>query len=247
LIRSLSINLSVLSKVFERRSWISPTVSRGTGVIIKINSALRACGLKLIRELHDRGLRVMADLKLNDIYETMSIDASVLAPYKPEFLTVMCSAEIDGIEIVRRALAGITEVLGVTVLTSFDEEECQSVYGCSAKAGVLRFARMARLAGLAGLILSPQEAEMLTKHPELSALSLNTPGIRPAWALVKGDDQARVMTPAKAIVAGAERIVVGRPILNAAPNDEGFPASPLEAVKRTLEEIDEGLKARAKK
>lgn len=219
---------------------------KDTGVVIKVNSALRACGVELIKHLHGRGVRVMADYKLVDIPETMETDAEILFEYKPELLTVMCSAGVEGMRRVQMRSSHLTEVLGVTVLTSLDEEECQAIFTCSTKAGVLRLARLAQLAGLGGLILSSQEAEMLLKKQEL-VLSLNTPGIRPGWALVKGDDQSRVMTPAKAIAAGADRIVIGRPILQAAPNDKGLPQNPREAVAWTLTEIADGLTARRQK
>lgn len=204
----------------------------GLGVIIKVNSILRACGYDLIKELHNLGLRVFADLKLIDIPNTMETDGAMLAEVKPELVTVMCCAGIDGMASVQKAIGGETEVLGVSILTSFDEEECQAIFTCSTKAGVLRFARMAQLAGLGGLILSSQEAEMLSKKKEL-VLSLNTPGIRPEWSLVAGDDQKRVMTPGKAIEAGAKRIVIGRPIVQA--------DSPREAAMKTLEEIENAL------
>lgn len=218
----------------------------GTGVVIKINSALRACGYGLIKDLHDREVSVMADLKLVDIPETMGTDALIIAEYEPELLTVMCCAGIDGMLLVNRSL-GVTEVLGVTVLTSLNEEDCQAIFTCSTKAGVLRFARMAQLAGLGGLVLSGVELEVVAKRNELM-LSLNTPAIRPAWSVVEGDDQdkGRIMTPARAIASGADRIVVGRPILGAKPNDNGLPQNPREAVERTIAEIEEGLAARKK-
>ncbi len=210
----------------------------GLGVIIKVNSILRACGYELIKDLHGFGLRVFADLKLIDIPNTMETDGAMLAEVKPELLTVMCCAGIDGMREAKKAVGGETEVLGVSVLTSLDEEECQAIFTCSTKAGVLRFARMAQLAGLGGLILSSQEAEMLSKRQEL-VLSLNTPGIRPDWALVKEDDQAkaRIMTPGKAIKAGAKRIVIGRPVTQ----DD----NPREAAEKTLQEIEDALKEAA--
>ncbi len=213
---------------------------KGLGVYIKVNSVLRAVGYDLITRLHDLGLKVFADLKLIDIPNTMATDGEMLAQVKPEILTVMCCAGIDGMNATQKAIGETTEVLGVTVLTSLNEEECQAIFTCSTKAGVLRFARMAQLAGLGGLILSPKEVEILKNRFELM-LSLNTPGIRPEWAIVEGDDQARVLTPVKAIKGGSERIVMGRPIVKAAPNDKGLPQTPREAVERTLEEIRQGL------
>ncbi|OGY95775.1 MAG: orotidine 5'-phosphate decarboxylase [Candidatus Komeilibacteria bacterium RIFOXYD2_FULL_37_8] len=213
---------------------------QGTGVYIKVNSILRAVGYSLIVKLHDLGVKVFADLKLIDISNTMGTDGELLAEFKPDILTVMCCAGIDGMHAVQKVIGGTTEVLGVTVLTSLNEEECQSIFTCSTKAGVLRFSRMAQLANLGGLILSPQEVEVVSKRFELT-LSLNTPGIRPIWSLVEGDDQSRVLTPQKAIANGAKRIVMGRPIIEAGPNDKGLPQSPREAVDLTLKEIEAGL------
>lgn len=208
----------------------------GTGVLIKVNSILRALGYSLVTRLHDAGLKVFADLKLIDIPNTMGTDAEMLLEVKPEILTVMSCAGIDGMHSVQKIIGDSCEVLGVTVLTSLNEEECQGIFTCSTKAGVLRFARMAQLAGLGGLILSPKEVGILRNRFELT-LSLNTPGIRPNWSLVEGDDQRRVLTPAKAIKNGAERIVLGRPITGA--------DDPREAVLRTLEEIKFALETLA--
>lgn len=214
----------------------------GLGVYIKLNSVLRAVGYGLITQLHDFGLKVVADLKLIDILNTMRTDGEMLAEVKPEMLTVMCCAGIDGMHAVQETLGDSTEILGVTVLTSLGEEECQAIFTCSTKAGVLKFARMAQLAGLGGLILSPKEVDILNERFELT-LSLNTPGIRPKWALVKKDDQVRVLTLQEAIENGVDRVVVGRPIINAWPNDEGRPQNPREATELALEEIQAGLDA----
>lgn len=219
----------------------------GLGVYIKLNSVLRAIGYSLITRLHDLGLKVVADLKLIDIPNTMGIDGEMLAEVYPEILTVMCCAGIDGMYAVQKVLGDSTEILGVTVLTTLSEEESQAIFTCSTKAGVLRFARMAQLAGLGGLILAPKEVDILSERFEL-VLSLNTPGVRPEWSFIEGDDQAkaRVLTPRKAIEIGAKRIVLGRPITKAWPNDKGLPQNPREAVERTLEEIRAGLELHEK-
>lgn len=209
---------------------------KGMGVYIKVNSILRACGYEFIDQLHDLGLRVMADLKLVDIPATMAIDGALLDKAQPDLLTVMANASVAGISSVVKELSS-TEVLAVTILTSLDEEECQGVYGCSTKAGVVRFARLAQLAGCGGLVLSGKEVPMITSRPELD-LTLNTPGIRPQWAIVKGDDQKRVVTPADAIKNGVDRIIIGRPITQA--DDPG------DAVKKTLEEIQEAMEEKNK-
>jgi len=225
----------------EKQVLALATELQGTGVYIKVNSILRASGYGLITKLHDLGLKVFADLKLIDIPNTMGTDGEMLAEVKPDILTVMCCAGIDGMHAVQKILGDITEILGVTVLTSFNEEECQGIFTCSTRAGVLRFSRMAQLAGLGGLILSPKETDVVNNRFELT-LSLNTPGIRPVWSLVEGDDQSRVLTPKKAIENGAERIVMGRPIVKAASNDKGLPQNPREAVELTLKEVELTLK-----
>jgi len=204
----------------------------GTGVCIKVNSVLRFLGYELIDRLHDFGLRVFADLKLIDIPNTMATDGEFLNEIQPDILTVMACAGVNGMKAVQKEVGDHTEVLGVTVLTSFTEEESRDIFTCSTEAGVLRFAEMTQLAGLSGLILSPKEAEIVRSEFGLS-LGLNTPGIRPEWSMVDGDDQSRVLTPAKTIQAGADRIVLGRPITSA--------KNPRDAVKRTLDEISKGL------
>ncbi len=204
---------------------------QGMGVIIKVNSILRAYGYGLIHQLHDMGLRVFADLKLNDIPETMDTDAAMLADswHRPEIVTVMCGASSIGMRRVKDALGARTLVLGVTVLTSMDKPHCNAVYVTDPEETVVRLARLAFVGHADGLILSPKEVATVRAIPELGELRLVTPGIRPVWATVEGDDQKRTATPADAIRSGAERIVVGRPITQA--------TDPRDAVQRTLEEI----------
>jgi len=213
------------------------TKLEGTGVCIKINSILRACGYGLIHDLQDLGLTVMADLKLVDIPATMRIDGELLAIYKPDLLTVMANSSIAGMSAIREVLPE-TEIMAVTVLTSLDEEECQQIYCCSTKAGVVRFARMAQTAGCQSLVCSGKEVEVIKSRKDLG-LFLNTPGIRPQWAIVEGDDQKRVTTPAQAIANGVDRIIIGRPITQA--------NSPADAVKKTLDEIQQAVEEEAKK
>lgn len=202
---------------------------KGTGVYLKVNSALRACGYDLIEEIQSRGLRVFADLKLFDIGETLSTDGAFLKEAKPELLTTVCVAGVTAMQALKAELPE-TEVLGVTVLTSLKDADTQAMFTCSTEEAVMRFAQVAADAKIDGLISSPKEAEVLRAKFGM-VLSLNTPAIRPTWAIVPGDDQnpERIMTPAKAIKAGADRIVVGRPIVKA--------EKPYDAVMRTIEEI----------
>ncbi|HEY4479929.1 MAG TPA: orotidine-5'-phosphate decarboxylase [Candidatus Paceibacterota bacterium] len=202
---------------------------RGTGVYIKVNSALRAHGYNLIDLIHSHDLKVFADLKLFDIGETLATDGMFLKEAKPELLTTVCVAGVTAMRALNAELPD-TEVLGVTVLTSLKDADTQAMFTCSTEEAVMRFAQVAADAKIDGLISSPKEAEVLRAKFGI-VLSLNTPAIRPTWAIVPGDDQnpERIMTPAKAIKAGADRIVVGRPIVKA--------EKPYDAVMRTIEEI----------
>ncbi len=222
------------------RLWVREQVLRfadelkGLGVYLKVNFALRACGHKLIDEIHSRGLPVFADLKLIDIRGTMLTDGVLLREAKPELLTVMCVAGVTAMQVLKAELPD-TEVLGVTILTSLKDADTRAMFTCSTEEAVGRFAQVAADAEIDGLICAPTEAAMLRAEFG-TRFSLNTPGIRPVWAIVPGDDQNpdRIMTPTKAIRAGADRIVVGRPITQA--------KNPRDAVMRTLDEIAEALR-----
>ena len=207
---------------------------KGTGVYLKMNSALRACGYGLIEKVHSYGLRVCADLKLFDIKETLSIDGVLLGGAKPELVTAVCFASIIPMQVLKKTISEVlpdTEVLGVTVLTCLSDADMDMMFQSTVDAGVSRLAHIGESAGIDGFVCSAMEAPLIrsvVKRP----MTINTPAIRPIWAIVHGDDQnpERIMTPVKARRAGADRIVVGRPIVNA-PN-------PYDAVMRTIEEIE---------
>ena len=219
----------------QKRGWVHSQVLqlanilKGTGVYLKVNSAMRSYGHDLIDEIRSCGLKVFADLKLFDIGETLATDGALLRESKPEIVTTVCTAGIAALRALKAELPD-TEVLGVTVLTSLTDADTQVMFSCTTKEAVLRFAQVAADAGIDGLISSPKEAKMLrAKFGTL--LSLNTPAIRPLWTVVAGDDQnlKRAMTPAEAIKAGADRIIVGRPITQS--------QNPYDAVMRTIDEI----------
>lgn len=205
----------------------------GTGVYLKVNSALRACGYGLINEIRERNLRTFADLKLFDIEETLSTDGVLLREVYPELLTVVCSAGIASMKALKEAFPDI-ELLGVTVLTNLRDSDTEAMFLCSTQEAVMRFAQFAADAGIGGLISAATEVKML-REKFGNSLSYNTPAIRPSWAIIPGDDQNpdRIMTPAKAIAAGASRIIVGRPIVRA--------DNPYDAAMRTIEEIDSAM------
>ncbi len=187
-----------------------------------------------VKFVHDLGGKVFVDGKLNDIPHTVGEAASAIASSGVAMFNVHASAGIDAM-MAAVALSGSSMVLAVTVLTSFEENDGHLTFGAPIKAKVLQFARNAKLAGVNGIICSPQELELLRKREELKGLLMVTPGVRPAWAAL--NDQKRVMTPGEAIKAGADYLVIGRPITN--PPEEIV--SPVDAVQRIVEEIDAAL------
>lgn len=219
----------------QGRIWARSQVMRladslyGTGVYIKVNSILRSEGYGLINELHLRGLRVFADLKLFDISSTLATDGALLREMRPELLTTVCSTGVLAMQALKAELPD-TEVLGVTVLTNLTDEDSKAMFTCTTAEAVDRFAQFAEDAKIDGLISSAKEVEILRAKFGI-LFSLNTPAIRPVWASVAGDDQnpERSVTPSEAIKAGADRIVVGRPIVRA--------RRPYDAAMRTIEEI----------
>jgi orotidine-5'-phosphate decarboxylase len=226
----------------QGRSWVRDQVLKlteeleGTGIFIKTNSALRACGYSLIDEVHAAGLLSFADLKGVDISETLGTDGVLLREAKPELVTAMCTAGVAALRSLKDELPN-SEILGVTVLTSLNDGDTDAMFSCSVEEAVMRFARVAAAAGVDGFISSAKEAPAL--RAEFGpAMTLNTPAIRPEWSFVEGDDQnrARAASPTKAIRAGADRIVVSRPILQAKIRRD--------AVQRTLEEISKALESR---
>lgn len=122
-----------------------------------------------------------------------------------------------------------TKLLGVTILTSMDAKALREVgISGSPKAAVLRLAKLAKKSGLDGVVCSAQEAQALRKALGRDFLLLNG-GIRPTSEIDKKDDQSRKATPAFAVTAGANYLVVGRPI-NASPD-------PARVTRAVLEEI----------
>lgn len=170
-----------------------------------------AGGLPLIGELADSGKQVFADLKLHDIGNTVARGVESLSRLGVTFLTV--HAYPPTMRAAAQASKGSTRILAVTVLTSLNDAdlaESGTHFGV-AELVALR-AQQAQACGIDGLVCSAEEAARL-RGIVGNSMSLVTPGIRPAGSAA--DDQKRIMTPAKAIAAGADYLVVGRPILEA--------------------------------
>ena len=198
----------------EARTWVAQM--QGSVGVFKVGLELfTAVGPDAVRVVHDAGGRCFLDLKLHDIPATMAGAVRSAVALGVDYLTVHTSAGPSAMRAVADVANGSkTTLLGVTVLTSMDEAEIGAVglAGTPAEA-VERLARMATSNGLRGLVCSPHECARL--RAALGAdVALVVPGIRPAGAAL--GDQKRAATPSVAIRDGADLLVVGRPIRDAA-------------------------------
>jgi orotidine-5'-phosphate decarboxylase len=176
------------------------------------------------------GVQIFLDLKLHDIPATMAAAARALARLRPALLTVHAAAGTAAIRAAAEA-APDARVVAVTVLTSLGEADLQRLgLAGPASDAVRRLAAVAVEAGARGLVCSAQEVAAV--RSEVGAdIMLITPGVRPAGAAVH--DQARVATPEEALRAGADLLVIGRPITGAA--DPGAAAAAIAASLRRAE------------
>ena len=173
-------------------------------------------GLALAQELKDQhGKRIFLDMKLFDIGATVESAVRGIAQFDLDFLTVHGDPHV-----VRAAKEGAAgkdlKILGVTILTSLDRADLDAgliVPGDVAEIVTTRAAR-AFEAGADGVIASPREAALIRALPQAEGKLIVTPGVRPAGSAA--GDQKRIETPASAIAAGADHLVVGRPIWQAA-------------------------------
>jgi len=170
-----------------------------------------AGGLSYAQKLTGAGKQVFLDLKLHDIGNTVAQGVKSVAALGVTFLTV--HAYPQTMQAAVEARGGALRILGVTVLTSYDENDLKAAgYETSVEALVARRAEQARALGVDGLVCSPEEAANVRAIAG-AGMALVTPGIRPTGA--EAGDQKRIMTPAAAIAAGADYLVVGRPIVAA--------------------------------
>jgi orotidine-5'-phosphate decarboxylase len=172
---------------------------------------------------------VFLDLKLNDIPATVAGAARSVARLRPELLTVHA---VGGMAAVRAAVeaAPDTKIVAVTVLTSLSDADLERL-GVAGPVGdaVRRLAALAVEAGARGLVCSPREVAAVRTEvgPDITLI---TPGVRPAGS--EANDQARIATPEEALRAGADLLVIGRPITGAA--DPGAAAAAIGASLRKV-------------
>jgi len=170
-----------------------------------------AGGLAYTQKLADAGKRVFLDLKLHDIGNTVAQGVKSVARLGATFVTVHAYPQTMQAAVAARE--GGLRILAVTVLTSYDDGDLKAAgYDASVKTLVAARAEQAHLLGVDGLVCSPEEAADVRSIAGANMV-LVTPGIRPAGA--EAGDQKRIMTPAAAIAASADYLVVGRPIIAA--------------------------------
>jgi orotidine-5'-phosphate decarboxylase len=172
-----------------------------------------AGGLPLVRKLADQGKKVFIDLKLHDIGNTVARGVESLAALGATFLTVHAYPQTMKAAVEARAGSNL-KILAVTVLTSYDDGDLHAAgYRLGVSDLVEARAQQAQVLGIDGIVCSPEEAAALHRIVG-HQMHLVTPGIRPAGSSV--GDQKRIMTPSRAIAAGADYLVVGRPVMEAA-------------------------------
>ncbi len=189
----------------------------------KVGLELFTCaGPSFLEELRAAGKRIFLDLKLHDIPNTVRGAAAAARELGVELITVHATGGTRMIAAAAEGAGGDVRVVAITLLTSLSAMEVREVWGrreLSEDGEVVRLARLAQLAGAAGVVASPREARALRSVLGPEALIV-TPGIRPRGAEMH--DQARVATPADAVAAGADVLVVGRSITMADDPAEAF-------------------------
>ena len=194
-----------------------------------------SCGPRVVERIRGMGCDVFLDLKFHDIPNTVAKAAAAITKLGVYMFNVHASG---GYEMMNKAAEAVKKeaerlgidrpkILGVTVLTSMDENGLKKIgIDANMKNQVLRLAALAKEAGLDGVVASPVEAKEIREKLGRDFLIV-TPGVRPPWAAA--NDQKRVATPKEAIKDGADFIVVGRPVTEA--------KDPVRAAQEILKEI----------
>jgi orotidine-5'-phosphate decarboxylase len=196
-------------------------------------------GPSLFKKIKALRKKIFLDLKLHDIPNTVAGAVRSGVRHQVEMMTLHTSGGYEMLARAAEAAASEAEkirvsrpvLLGVTILTSLKSDELKEIGMAEDVLGqVARLAALARKAGLDGVVCSPQEIEAVRKE-NASPFLIVTPGIRPAWA--SAQDQKRIMTPSEALAKGADFIVLGRPVTEA--------ASPREAFSKVVAELERAV------
>ncbi len=176
-----------------------------------------AAGADILKELKHRDKKIFLDLKFHDIPNTVAGACKSAARYEVDLLTLHIGGGREALTAARNAIAGLTEppkLLGITALTSISNQQLNLDLKIPLEINdyVVQMALMGKEAGLDGAVCSPLEVESLRAICGDNFL-LVCPGVRPSWSAQ--EDQSRVMTPKQAFGAGADYLVIGRPITTA--------------------------------
>lgn len=225
----------------EAENWVRQ-LHRQVGLFKVGKQLFTRCGPAVVEMVHREGGSVFLDLKYHDIPNTVAMAAVEACRLGVKMVNVHALggremmartvAEVD--RVTPRGDAGRPLLLAVTILTSSTEATLQEVgIDRPVREMVPRLARLAQESGMDGVVASPQEVELIRAAcgPDFAIV---TPGVRPGFASL--DDQKRVTTPGEAIAAGADYLVIGRPISAA--------ADPVAAATLILDEMSAALQGR---
>jgi len=237
--RRLIVALDVDKK--DKALHLVDALSREVAVFKVGLELFSSCGPDIVTDIRKRGCEVFLDLKFHDIPNTVGRAAAAVTGLGAFMFNVH---SLGGFEMMQRAAKDARhkaetleiqkpKILAVTVLTSMDSDALKAIgIDGNVETQVLKLAKLAREAGLDGVVASPKEASALRNELGKDFIIV-TPGIRPSGAADAGasDDQKRISTPKDALCAGADYIVVGRPITEA--------ADPLKAAKEITKEMSQ--------
>ena len=222
----------------EDIDWLSETLMDIVPWVKIGFQAFSTVGTEVFPWLNGRGHKIFLDLKFHDIPNTVARDVGTMTKHGANMINMHASGGFEMMQAARESAENASAensipkpiLLGVTVLTSIDENGFQQNFGSARQLTeqVVYLAQLAQEAGLSGVVASPLEIEPIRKACGDNFVIV-TPGIRPTWA--ESGDQRRITTPAEAVQRGADYIVVGRPIIEA--------EDPLAAAEMILEEMRE--------
>jgi orotidine-5'-phosphate decarboxylase len=214
------------------RQWVATLADR-VGMFKVGKQLFTAYGPDIVRMIEENGAEVFLDLKYHDIPNTVAMASREAARLQVKLFNLHA---LGGYDMMARTMEMMdrefptdnrSKVLAVTILTSSTEETLRQVgIEHPVTEMVPRLAKLAQKAGIDGVVASPREVALIREACGSDFLIV-TPGVRPSFAA--SDDQKRIMTPAEAIAAGADYLVIGRPISAA--------ADPLRAVEAIVDEI----------
>lgn len=218
-----------VSNADAARRIVEPLKASGLRFGVKIGMELAcAASHKLVREMVEEDIYVFDDQKRHDIPNTIASTAKIQLTYGAQMADCMCGCGPKGIRAFADACNDLqmTTSIGVTVLTTKDDDECLAEFGRTALEQVRFYANWACKFGLDGIVCSPLELPMIKENFELLTVC---PGVRPIWAAT--NDQKRFTTPSDAVRMGADWLVIGRPV-----TDLKY-GPPAENLARILEEV----------